>query len=236
MNAANISVGKMAADNPQYLALFDSFGIDYCCNGRMSLADACKSAGADLKKVQAALAAAEKARPNAEEKNWNEATLTELVDHIDAVHHAFLRNEVPRLQALMQKVRSVHGGNHPELNEAAQVFAGLCDEILSHMDKEDTILFPAIRRLESEGRSDFHCGSLNGPIQVMEFEHENAGRALDRLRSLTGNFQAPADGCASYRAVLAGIEGIERDLHRHIHKENNILFPRTLEAERKVPA
>ncbi|RKZ65594.1 MAG: iron-sulfur cluster repair di-iron protein, partial [Gammaproteobacteria bacterium] len=164
--------------------------------------------------------------------DWRTATLTALTNHIAEKHHAFMKRELPRVGELMAKVLNAHGANHPELDEVARVFEALSLELGDHLMKEEQMLFPIIQEMEitrEAGRS--HCGSVNNPIGVMEYEHDNAGVALGRLRELTNDYTPPADGCPTYQALLAGLAAMERDLHEHIHKENNILHPRAVRLE-----
>lgn len=235
MNEAllNATVGELVTEKPSRARVFERYGIDYCCGGKRPLAEACDRRGVDPKAVVQDLATAE-AEPVADERNWAEASLGELIDHIVDTHHAYLRRELPRLTPLVDKVTRVHGENHPELGECQAVFHGLRAELESHMMKEEQILFPLIAAMESSQRVETaHCGSVNNPIRVMQEEHDAAGAALARLRALSRDYTPPADACNTYRAVLDSLAELEADLHQHIHKENNILFPRAaaLEAE-----
>lgn len=229
----NATVGELVTERPSRARVFEKHGIDYCCGGKMPLTEACGHRGVSVDLVARELAEAD-AAPSGEERDWAAAALTELADHIEQTHHAYLRRELPRLTQLVSKVASVHGERHPEMREALRVFMGLRSELESHMLKEEQVLFPMIRGLEqADGPMTFHCGSINNPIRMMEFEHDNAGDALARLRELTSDYTPPADGCNTFRATLSGLAELEQDLHQHIHKENNILFPRAarLEAE-----
>jgi regulator of cell morphogenesis and NO signaling len=166
------------------------------------------------------------------EADWTAAPLANLINHIVGIHHRYLRSELPRLQRLFERVVAAHAASHPELAEAQQVFAALHQELDSHMWKEEHVLFPWVVMLESRDTMQNHpCGSVNNPIRVMEHEHRDAAEALERLRQLTSDYQAPRDACPTYQALLAGLLELEHDLHRHIHKENNILFPRAAALE-----
>lgn len=162
--------------------------------------------------------------------------MTALIDHIEQVHHTYLRAELPRLRFLTSKVRTAHGGRHPELVEVERVFSALEAELASHMQKEEQVLFPMIRQLETSAvLPQFHCGSIGNPVFAMEREHDDAARGLATLRSLTDGYAPPEDACNSYRAMLDGLRELESDLHQHIHKENNVLFPRALGREGELP-
>lgn len=226
------SVRQWVRDHPEVARVFEEVRVDYCCSGQATLAEACRDSGLNLEDVLARLRSAI-AEPGAlPAENWDGKSLGELCDHIESTHHAFLRDELPRLASLVVKVAQAHGAAHPELAELKDVFNSLRAELEPHMFKEERILFPAIRRLEaSDDVPRFGFGSLGNPIHVMEDEHQSAGDALRRMRELTLDFQAPPDACDAYRGLMTDLRGLERDLHAHIHKENNILFPRAAALE-----
>lgn len=216
-------VGQIVAAQPLLAKVFEHHRIDYCCGGKLALGVFCAKKGIDAQALIAELQAAMDTA-SAPESDWTQATLTALVGHIVETHHAYMREAVPRLLHLSQKVARVHGDNHPELIEVASIYQAFNAEITAHMEKEELILFPAILRLEA-GVDRF---PVNNPIRVMEAEHDSAGRDFERMRALTNDFTPPEDGCNSYRALFAGLEEMELDLFSHIHKENNILFPRAI--------
>jgi regulator of cell morphogenesis and NO signaling len=220
------TVGQLVTERPDRGRIFERYRIDYCCGGKKSLRDACAATGADLEAVVDALEAHDRTYGATGAIDWSRAPTLELVDHIEAVHHGFLKQELPRVAFLVDKVADVHGGRHPELVEVRRVFHDLKLEMETHMMKEEQVLFPMIRQLARGAADSFHCGSIRNPIRQMELEHDDAGAALSRLRTLTGDYQPPADACGSYRVMLEGLRGIEEDLHLHVHKENNILFPK----------
>jgi regulator of cell morphogenesis and NO signaling len=149
--------------------------------------------------------------------------LEELIEHIVSVHHSYLRRELPRLSALLERVVLKHGAENPELIEAESIFDSLREELTDHMWKEEHVLFPWIELLDGPQGSPAPGGSVLNPIHAMEHEHRDAA---ERLRWLTEVCRPPADACTSYQMLFAGLIDLERDLHRHVHKENNILFPR----------
>lgn len=229
---AKTPVGRLVAEHLGRARVFDRLGIDYCCGGKTALDRACWEKGLDVFEVLRELAASDARATEAESIDWNRAPMSDLADHIVAVHHAYLRRELPRLADLMEKVVAAHGARHPDLGAVHATLLSLKAELESHMLKEEKVLFPIIKQLETATTlPSFHCGSVNNPILVMEHEHEDAGTALAQLRAWTGGYQAPEDACNTYRAALAGLAELEADLHRHIHKENEILFPRALAAE-----
>jgi regulator of cell morphogenesis and NO signaling len=228
------AVGDLVAEHPPWSRVFQEMGIDYCCGGRTTLAEACRQRNLDpatlLKQFQAADAweAGEGPNPSA-------LTLGALCDHVVDTHHAYLRRELPRVATLLRTTVAVHGTQHPELLEVKEIFGPFAAEMLLHLHKEEQVLFPLIRRLETAGRlPGFRCAGVQEPIAVMEAEHDQAGEALQRMRALTGGYTPPADACHTYRALLNALRELEQDLHQHVHKENNILFPRACAMERSM--
>ena len=237
MNELEIqTVGQMVVERPQRSRVFDRLRIDYCCGGKRTLEEACAKRGLDLKAVLAELEAFD-AEANTQPDAVRPAnlTMTELADDIERTHHAYLREELPRLGSLVKKVSAVHGQAHPWLSGLTSVYAELVAELEPHMLKEEQILFPLIRELDQAATApSFHCGSVGNPIRMMEMEHQNAGAALDRIREMTTDYEIPEGACNSFRAMLSGLEHLEADLHLHIHKENEILFPKASEMEAKL--
>jgi regulator of cell morphogenesis and NO signaling len=228
------SVGAVVAERLGRARVFERLGIDYCCHGVTPLAEACGMRSLDLDRVLAELAESDALDTVEEEDRVDCGAMSEskLVDHIVGTHHVYLRQELPRLTGLIDKVVAAHAAKHPELDDLRETFAGLRQELESHMIKEERVLFPLVKQLEAaQAPFPIHCGTVGNPIRVMEHEHEAVGSALERLRMLTGDYQPPADGCDSFRALYDGLAWLEADLHRHIHKENNILFPKAAAIE-----
>ena len=233
----NTSVGDWVARHPQTSRVFESLQIDYCCGGGKLLEQACRDRQLDPQQILLQL---EQTIDGADEptNDWLNAPLVELCDHIEQTHHAYLREELPRLTEMVAKVVAAHGENHPELATVQEVFNSLRAELEPHMFKEEQVLFPAIRQLEqSADDPSFPFGTVANPIRMMEQEHDDAGYALSRLHTLTRDYHIPEGACNTYRAMLAGLRHLEKDMHRHVHKENSILFPRAIELERsRVPS
>lgn len=226
----------MVVERPGRAKVFERFGIDYCCGGGVSLGEACAGKGLDTEAVLRELEIYDAGAGAEDQADWSRATMSELTGHIEEVHHGYLREALPRLAFLVDKVTRVHWERHPELQELRRVFGSLREELELHMAKEEQVLFPLCRELErSEKKPEFHCGSVNNPISVMVREHEDAGNHLAAMRELTGGYEPPADACNSYRAMLDGLAELEQDMHRHVHEENNILFPRAAAAEAALP-
>lgn len=236
LNTATETIAEMVRDQPLRANVFERHQIDYCCNGKRSLEEVCAERGLDPEQLRAELNAAPPA--DASESVAMES-LAELADYIVERHHAYLRTNLPSIAQKAQRVVAVHGGHHEFLAELERVFQGLSSELTQHMMKEEMVLFPLIGRMEKaeqEGQAPPPApgGSVQNPIRMMEHEHDDAGRDLKSMRELTLNFEPPAGACNTFRALYAQLEDLERDLHTHIHLENNILFPRAAELERRL--
>ena len=230
------TVRQLATDVPNATRIFEQLGIDYCCGGGKSLSEACAQARLSVDDVLRSLEQGS-AKPSASENaDFQLYSLRQLVNHIVETHHGYVKQEIPRIQKLLAKVVAVHGKGHPELADVQAVFAGLGEELTSHMMKEEMILFPYISRMEEAVEEKGHkplapFGTVSNPVQMMEMEHESAGNALKELRSLTSDYVPPQEACFSYRTLFSALETFEKDLHQHIHLENNILFPKAEKLE-----
>ncbi len=220
------AIGRIAADNPASVAVFERHGLDYCCGGKQSLAEACDRQGIVAEAVLAEILEIVNTSSVEPEDaiDWTKQPLPDLVDHLLRTHHAYLHENLERLDVLADKVARVHGENHPELVSVRNVYGKFFAELSQHMRKEEMILFPGILRIEGEDASF----PIWQPIAVMESEHDQAGQDLAKLRELTGGYQVPEDACTSYRMLMDGLARMESDTITHIHKENNILFPRAM--------
>ena len=226
-------IGDIVLEVPATMRIFEALNIDYCCGGQRTLAAACAHAGQDVQEVQDKLATLQTgAAAPSDPKVWQSAPLTELIDHIEATHHAFTRAELARVAPLMEKVLKVHGDHHPELARIAQCFKAMDNDLRPHLEKEEQILFPYVRNLESGKRSTECCfGTVQNPIRAMQNEHEQVGDILRELRTLTNDYTPPEDGCGSYRSLFLGLQNLEEDLHLHIYLESHLLFPRAIDLE-----
>ena len=228
------TVGQLVVERQGRARVFERWGIDYCCGGKKPLSQVCRDKHLDLEVVRRELADSDQSTP-ATERDWAAATLSELADHIEQKHHDYLKQELPRLEALSRKVAAVHGQEHPELMEIRKIVLKLKGEMESHILREELVLFPLCRKLETpEAREVLMHGSVEGPITVMMREHDDAGEALAKLRTLSNDYAPPAQACNSYRALYDGLATLEADMHRHVHKENNILFPRAAALEARL--
>ena len=229
MIALDSTLAELVTADPSLARELERRGLDYCCGGTRTLEQACAARDLDAATVVEELIGSGHSRGV---EAWTSMDAYQLVDHIEATHHTYLWDELPRLTALMDKVQSVHGRRHPELDDVADCLAELRADLEPHLAKEERVLFPMIRQLATDpSPAAFHCGSIRNPIVVMMREHDNAGELLARLRRLTGDYQPPVDACASYDALYRGLEELEADTHLHIHKENNVLFPMVVALE-----
>lgn len=232
------TVREIATENPASVKVFETLGIDYCCGGRKSLKQACERANLAPEYVVEMLSKTD--APARSERDWTAAAASELIAHIVNVHHAYTRAEIPRITALLDKVCERHGAAHPELVELRPLVSAVAEELTAHMLKEEHILFPFIEQLEgAEGRPGIPApcfGTIAHPIARMLADHDDAGALLARIRELTDGYAPPADACPTFRALYAALEEFERDLHLHIHLENNILFPAAQRLEQQANA
>jgi regulator of cell morphogenesis and NO signaling len=220
------TIGEIVSNDFRTAAVFQEFGIDFCCGGRRTLADACRDLDED-----AVLTAVERVCEGpASAVRFDTWSPQQLIGHIVANHHAYVRRALPSLIAFTQKLAAVHGSRHPELAEIARITEDVAAEMTSHMAKEERMLFPYIGALSEAVRNGVPAppapfGPVENPIRMMEEDHDAAGAAMARIRELTSGYAVPEDGCTTYRVCLEELNAFERDLHEHVHLENNILFP-----------
>ena len=227
------TVAEIVFERPQAAEVFERLGIDYCCGGRKPLAVVCGEAGIDVDHVADLL---ERTNQSGEAENWSAQSLASLISHIVQKHHSYCREESLRLQALLAKVISKHGEHHPELTQVEELFTVLCKELSMHLMKEEQMLFPYIIALEQSETDKSVApqapfGTVQNPVRMMMMEHDDAGRVIKEIRSLTGNFVPPQDACNSFKVLYQSLEAFAADLHLHIHLENNLLFPRAIALE-----
>jgi regulator of cell morphogenesis and NO signaling len=230
------TVREYALEMPGATRIFEKLGIDYCCGGGKSLAEACATAGVAVDEVLGSLEGTERSDATSANEGWQTASLAELIAHIVEKHHTFTRQELARLDALLAKVCGVHGQNHQELFQIQKQFQELSGDLEPHMLKEERMLFPYIIQMEEAAKNHRtpHAppfGTVRNPVKVMMAEHDAAGNILREMRELSSDYTVPEDGCISYQTLYGALAALEADLHQHIHLENNILFPRAAEME-----
>lgn len=235
---STMKVREVALQIPQATSIFEKLQIDYCCGGDRLLTEACSAAGLDvsnvLRMLDESLSQTEKGPVD-----FQGLSLNELITHILDTHHVYTKEEMVRIQLLTAKVVSAHGLNHPELTGMSDLFGRLCDELTPHMFKEERILFPFILELEKASIQKTYppfppFGSVKNPIRMMMMEHDTAGDILRQMRELSRDYEVPADGCMSYTTLYGALTDFEKDLHQHIHLENNLLFPRAIQMEQQL--
>lgn len=229
-NLASTKVSKIVAQNYKTAQVFSAHGIDFCCNGGIPLEQACKTLNVDLSTV---IEEIDQTLALPETENFAAMPLDELVRHIEKVHHTYVKNTIPSLTNYLVKLCQVHGERHPELFEIKELFDQSAHELTQHMDREEQILFPYIQALAASQRGQFplsppHFGHLQNPISAMESEHEKEGSRFKEIAALTDGYTPPKDACQTYRVAFMVLQEFEMDLHKHIHLENNILFPNAL--------
>lgn len=230
------TVREYALEIPAATRIFEKLGIDYCCGGGTSLADACTAAGVSVAEVLDSLNAGSESVSTSAARDWQALSQAELITHIVDKHHQFTREELARLEALLAKVSGVHGKNHPELFQIQDQFGKLRFELEPHMLKEENVLFPYIVQMEEAALANVTLPpppfrTVQNPVRVMIAEHDIAGYILERIREASSDYAVPPDGCISYKTLYSALKALAVDLHQHIHLENNILFPRAVAME-----
>ncbi|MGH9374693.1 MAG: iron-sulfur cluster repair di-iron protein [Terriglobia bacterium] len=230
-------VNEIVLGMPASAKVFERLGIDYCCGGNRRLEEACKAAGLEVGDVVRSLESAGSAAHTQDDAvDWSGQPLASLMNHIVEKHHTFCRQEVSRIEPLLDRVIEKHGTAHPELRRIKAHFSGLSKELLMHLIKEEQTLFPYISSMEEAAAHGIPFpkpafGTVQNPVRMMVLEHDNAGAALHDMRGISGNYQPPPDACNSYRALYEALQSFERDMHQHVHLENNVLFPRAVAME-----
>ncbi|MGE3327857.1 MAG: DUF542 domain-containing protein [Acidimicrobiia bacterium] len=224
------TVAAIVIDDPRTARVFERFGIDYCCRGDSDIESACAVAGVPVVDVEAAIAALDD--PVDDAASWVTLDMLGLIDHVVETHHAFARSEMQRLAGLLKQTVDAHGSTHPELGVVVTAFGDVVSDLFPHLCREEHLVFPLARAIVTgeEPEVGFE-GGLSHPIAFMHAEHDSTAKVLDALRRATDDFTPPADACATWRALYAGLAELEADTHRHIHKENYRLFPAILRAE-----
>jgi regulator of cell morphogenesis and NO signaling len=224
------TVGEIVRAVPARSRVFENLGIDYCCGGKKPLAEACRAKGLNPATVVAMLTALDGV-PTTTTVNPDAMSLSELCDHIEEFHHGYLREELPRLDFMTRKVAAVHGEHEPRLLEVRRVFEAFNAEMTAHTQEEDETIFPAIRQLASaNGDQAAAATQLKKTFAKLESEHDRAGAALVQLKVLTDRYNPPDWACNTFRALYDGLAKLEQNTHQHVHKENNVLFPKALAA------
>lgn len=232
-----ITIGEYVAKDFRTAAVFSKYKIDFCCKGNRTIEDACEKKEVDsdalLEEINTVLAT--KNDSGIDFKTW---PLDLLADYIEKTHHRYVEEKTQVLLPFLDKLCKVHGANHPELFEINELFIGCAGELAQHMKKEELMLFPFIKKmakasLTEEPIAQPQFGTVKNPIAMMMEEHEAEGDRFVKIAALTNNYTPPADACSTFRVTYAMLAEFEQDLHKHIHLENNILFPSAMLLEKK---
>jgi regulator of cell morphogenesis and NO signaling len=231
-----ITIGEYVAKDFRTAAIFSKYGIDFCCRGNRTIEEATEKKDTDTKAIMEQINAV-LATNNNNTIDFNSWPLDLLVDYIEKTHHRYVEEKTQVLLPFLNKLCKVHGANHPELFEINELFIGCSGELAQHMKKEELILFPFIKKMVKASLSDElitqpHFGTVENPIAMMMHEHDAEGERFRKIAQLTNNYTPGPDACNTYRVTYAMLEEFEQDLHKHIHLENNILFPKAAKLER----
>jgi regulator of cell morphogenesis and NO signaling len=228
------TIAQITTEDYRTAIVFKKYGIDFCCGGKKSLEDACLESNIPIEQITSEI---EQTYDNlVNELNYNDWELDYLIDHIIQKHHTFVRKYLPEIDQFLQKTVTKHGEKHPELENVQKLFFQVKQELTFHMQKEEQILFPFIKNMVECKRGNLKFspapfGTVKNPIRMMEQEHEEAGDAFKEIRLISNNLQPPENACKSYKITYSLLDEFEKDLHLHIHLENNILFPKSIELE-----
>jgi len=234
------TLGEIAVKDLRKAEVFKKYGLDFCCGGKKTVKQACAEKGLDVTKVEQELQAADTNVSNSRPLPYNDWNLDFLADYIVNTHHSYVRKTLPDLRSFSTKVASVHGGNHPELFEISRLVEQVCQELSEHMVSEESILFKYVKHIVAAKNNnstsvkfeDYDC--IQTPIDMLEMEHDAVGNSMETIRELSNNYTLPEDSCASYSYLYKTLVEFESDLFTHIHLENNILFPKAIEMEKKI--
>ncbi len=230
-------ISEIVAEDYRTTAVFQKYGIDFCCNGNRLFSKVCQEKGINsddlLRQIEDVMRDPQKG--TADYDSW---PIDLLADYIEKKHHRYVENQIPVIQQYLKKLCEVHGKKHPELLKINQLFSDSTGELATHMKKEEFILFPYVRKMvkaqhnnELPGKSQFD--TVQNPIKAMMQEHDNEGQRFREINQLSNNYTVPEDGCQTFRVAYEALREFENDLHLHIHLENNILFPKTIEMEKQ---
>lgn len=235
---AQKQIGEFVKEDFRTAAVFSSYGIDFCCKGDRTVEEVCAKKNIDSNTLMDELdrVLANHSDQSIDYKSW---PLDLLAEYVEKKHHRYVEEKTPVLRQFLDKLCKVHGERHRELFEINTLFIASTKELASHMKKEELILFPFIKRMvkakiDGTKVESPQFGTVENPIAMMKHEHENEGERFEQIAKLTDNYTPPADACNTYKVAFAMLEEFEKDLHLHIHLENNILFPGAIKLEHSL--
>jgi regulator of cell morphogenesis and NO signaling len=229
-HSSETTVGAVVADDFRSAGVFEKHGIDFCCGGRVSLADICREKGLDLATLQQELAEVNNT-PIDRSHNYSAWALPFLADYIVNTHHAYLNENTAQIEVYANKIAEVHGASHPEVIEIAAIFAKIAADMAAHLREEEEVLFPAIKRIDAARKAgytphDSDVETIRATLAKLDREHQEIGDAVHAIRQLANGYVIPDDVCNTFAVTYRKLQEFEDDLHKHVHLENNILFPR----------
>lgn len=236
---ANTIVGDIVKESYKTAPVLENHNIDFCCGGNITLDEACKNASVEVDQLIPKLETLMQ-EEDFDARFIQSLELDQLADYIEKRHHTYVKEKIPFLKAKLEKLAEVHGGNHPELHDVKQMFFESAENLSMHLMKEELVLFPQVRKLVAAKRGEkvdlSQLEGVDSPIKVMLAEHDAEGDRFKTISEITNGYQVPDDGCNTYEVTMRTLQEFEEDLHRHIHLENNILFPEAVKLEEKYRA
>lgn len=236
---ATDQIGQIVADDYRTAELFHSYGIDFCCKGNRSISEVCQSDSIELDTLLNDINQLVAQKTERDTHNYRVWELDALADYIEQIHHRFVETQIPVIHRYLEKIVAVHGHAHPELKIIDGLFKASAAELTVHMKKEELILFPYVRKIALAARNQSNLpspafGGIENPIAMMMHDHDQEGERFRKIESLANQYKAPADGCNTYKVTFQLLQEFQQDLHTHIHLENNILFPKAIEMDRRL--
>lgn len=233
-NLTTLTLGEIVKKQYRAAEVFEKFGLDFCCMGSQTLEEACSNSYYNAAEVTTALQALE--AEGDDSVNFDAWPLDLLADYIYQRHHHYVEEKTPIIQGYLDKICAVHGSRHPELYEINRIFKETSGALAVHMKKEELMLFPYIKRLAKAGETHEPVtspifGSVSNPIHAMETDHLDEGQQLQKMAALSNGYTPPADACSTYTVTYKMLKDYEKDMHLHIHLENNILFAKAVQLE-----
>ena len=235
---SELTLADIVTKNVKTAGIFEKYDLDFCCGGNKTITQACQENGTDPNLVYSEIEKMESAKVEISER-FDDRDLDFMVDYIVNNHHKYVVYMIPIISSHAEKVVSAHGKNHPETIKVAKIFSGVSKELKQHMMKEEEILFPYIKYLVRvrNGETKFekpYFSRIGNPINMMELEHQSAGESMYSIKKLANSYAIPSDACNTYKACLKELKEFEEDLHKHVHLENNVLFPKAVLLEEQL--
>ncbi len=227
-NIAEQTLASIVTQHHQTVPVLEKYHLDFCCKGKRTLTEACTEKGLPVDEVLKELEASSHTKENMNIP-FAEMNAEQLVRHILLHHHFYVRQSMPAIEEHLNKVAAKHGDKFPYMKDVLQLFTHLKNEMYLHMQKEEVVLFPRIKEIESffkyNQKKEINQSYITSPVSVMENEHDEAGTIMEQIRIITNNYTAPEGACTTFKVVLQELKSFEEDLHQHVHLENNLLFP-----------